>query len=103
MRHVATFDQLRDLDKSRKVGLLYIATPPDVAFQFYRTREALGASIHDFLRVRDAPGEEEVQDLLARADAVIDNWFGRQQYLDAIRRLMKYLDVSPVSDVTLNS
>jgi hypothetical protein len=29
-----------------------------------------------------------VQDLLSRADAVIDNWFGRKQYLDALRRLM---------------
>jgi len=103
VRHVATLDQLRDLDRSRKIGLLYIATPPDVAFEFYRTREAPGASIHDFLRVRDAPGEEEVQDLLARADAVIDNWFGRQQYLDAIRRLMEYLGIDPIVDGTQSS
>jgi predicted NUDIX family phosphoesterase len=91
VRHVATLDRLRDIDRSRKVGLLYVATPPDVAFEFYRTREAPGASIHDFLRVRDAPGEEEVTDLLARADAVINNWFGRRQYLDAIRRLMEFV------------
>jgi hypothetical protein len=96
IRHVATLDKLRELDRTRKVGLLYIATPPDVAFNFYRTREAPGASIHDFLRVREAPGEEEVQDLVNRADAVIDNWFGRDQYLDAIRRLMLHLGIDPL-------
>jgi predicted NUDIX family phosphoesterase len=96
VRQIATLDRLRNLSRSQKIGMLYIATPPDVAFEFYRTREAPGASIHDFLRVRDAPGEEEVQDLLSRADAVIDNWFGRDQYMDAIRRLMGHLGVSPI-------
>lgn len=93
IRHVATVDRLRSLNGRRSVALLYIDTPPDVAFEFYRTREAPGASIHDFLRVRDAPGEEEVRELLSRADAVINNWFGRKQYLDAIRRLMSFLGV----------
>jgi predicted NUDIX family phosphoesterase/dephospho-CoA kinase len=96
VRHLATLDRLRQLDRGKRVGLLYVATPPDVAFEFYRTREAPGASIHDFLRVRDAPGEEEVKDLLTRADAVINNWFGRQQYLDALRRLMGYLGIEPI-------
>jgi predicted NUDIX family phosphoesterase len=97
VRHIATLDRLRALDERRRLGLLYVATPPDVAFEFYRTREAPGASVHDFLRVRDAPGEEEVEDLLGRADAVIDNWFGRKQYLDALRRLMEELGVEPRS------
>ncbi len=100
VRHVATLDRLRELDRPRRVGLLYVATPPDVAFEFYRTREAPGASIHEFLRVRDAPGEEEVQDLLTRADAVIDNWFGRKQYLDALRRLMSDLGIDRVLEAT---
>ena len=95
VRHVATVDRLRRLSGRRSVALLYIDTPPDVAFKFYRTREAPGASIHDFLRVRDAPGEEEVRELLGHADAVINNWFGRKQYLDAIRRLMSFLGISP--------
>src|ERR1022692_65657 len=97
VRQMETLDRLRDLDRSRKVGLLYVDTPFDVAFKFYRTREAPGASIHDFLRVRYAPGEEDVQNLVARADAVINNWFGRKQYLDALRRLMNYLGIAPCS------
>ncbi len=97
IRHAATLYRLRELEQARRWGVLYVATPPDVAFRFYSTREAPGASIHDFLRVRDAPGEEDVGALLGRADAVIDNWFGLRQYIEALRRLMAELGVSPVA------
>jgi hypothetical protein len=76
-------------DRRSKIGVLFVHTPPDVAFDFYRSREVSGSiSIFDFLRVRDDPVEAEVREMIGQADAVLYNWNGRTEYQDAICDLM---------------
>jgi dephospho-CoA kinase len=95
LRHIATWERIAALMGRGKLGVLYIETPPDVAFRFYRSREDRQAGLMDFLGVRDGSGEEEVRAFLGQADAVIYNWFGRKRYLATVRRLMADLGISP--------
>ena len=87
IRQPATLERLRDR-VGRHVGLLFVHTPIDVAFEFYRAREAPNFSLFDFLRVRRAPVEREVEDLIGQSDAVLYNWTGRSEYRRAVRGLM---------------
>lgn len=87
IRQRATLDELKRLAGYRQVRLLYIHTPPDVAYQFYRQRGA-SVSIYDFLKVRDAAVEEEIAGMLNVCDAVLYNWTGRIEFRDVIRKLM---------------
>jgi dephospho-CoA kinase len=91
LRQRATLDTLRELLRTCKVGVLFVQTPPDVAFSFYTQRRAQRASISDFLAARNAPVETEVEDLIKSADAVLYNWTGKPDYHRAIRLLMKEL------------
>jgi hypothetical protein len=71
--------------------LLYVQAPPDLAYEFYREREANGYSIFDFLRVRNAPVERDVEQMIGLSDAVLYNWTGRAQYRRAVHGLMREL------------
>jgi predicted NUDIX family phosphoesterase/dephospho-CoA kinase len=88
IRQRATLEELRRLVSPRRMGLIYIHTPADIAYRFYRKRMADECSIQDFLRVRDAPVEREVSTMLEVSDAVIFNWSGKVEYQAAIRALM---------------
>jgi hypothetical protein len=44
--------------------------------------------IHDFLRVREAPVESEVAEIIGIADAVLYNWQSTDMYHDAICALI---------------
>ncbi len=89
IRQRATLEHLRRLAGTRRVGLLYVYTPPNMAYQFYRGRGDTGLSIQDFLRVSDFPVETEVRSMIGISDAILYNWSGRPLYRDAIRQLMK--------------
>jgi predicted NUDIX family phosphoesterase len=91
-------DGIRNLDTYERiqktcadgVGLLFVQTPPDVAFDMYRAREARGTltySYREFLRVYDAPVEAEIPSLGRLANAYIYNSFG----MEAFRRTLDEL------------
>jgi|GEM_PF-42760 len=88
IRQRSTFEQLKMLASKQTTGMLYVHTPPDVAYQFYRQRANSLSNIHDFLKLREAPVESEVAELIGLADAVLYNWKGSDMYHDAICRLM---------------
>lgn len=88
VRQLATLSQLRGLVGA--MGVIYVETPPDIAFRFYRLR--LGGSpvnIQDFLLLRDAPVERDLGPMIREADAVLYNSFGVPRFREAIRRLLR--------------
>ncbi len=93
IRHKETFDELRRAAGNRRVGVIFVETPHDVAFSFYRSRIAQGCSIEEFMKVREAPVETAVRKLIQVADAVLYNWNGRTEYRTAIRTLMRELGI----------
>lgn len=93
IRQRATLALIRDLWHPRRVGIMFVQTPPDVAFSFYTQRRAQGASISEFLSARNAPVETEVDDLIKSADAVLYNWTGKLDYRRTIRLMMKDLGI----------
>jgi predicted NUDIX family phosphoesterase len=90
VRQLATLDQLRIEAASRSIrlGILFVSTAPDVAFSFYRQRESRRADMLAFLRVRDAEVEREVPLMLERADAVLFNWSGKDEYRATVHALL---------------
>lgn len=94
IRQKATLTQLRDTAADSRIGVLYIHTPPDVAFEFYKSRRGSDTSIHDFIAVREAPVEAEVASLLGDADGVVYNWAGITGFREISRSLMKDLEVT---------
>jgi predicted NUDIX family phosphoesterase len=92
IRHRRTFEAvLEAID--RPIGLIYVETTPDVAFHFYRQRETPVATMSEFLNVRDGPGEEGVRDLRDRADIIIYNWHGLENYWASLEKLMRDLAI----------
>src|SRR5205085_5379513 len=71
IRHRRTLDELRACVVGRRFGVLFVHTPPDVAFEFSRRRSPDVTSMADFLRLREADVEQEVGDLIALSDVVI--------------------------------
>lgn len=93
IRQRATLLELRRLVGRRNTAVVFVSTPPDLAYEFYRRRESRSATISDFLAVRSDPTEAEVSDLIDEADAVIYNWYGAGRYRRVVRSLMG--DTSP--------
>jgi predicted NUDIX family phosphoesterase/dephospho-CoA kinase len=87
IRHRSTLDALRNAAGRRRVGVLYVHTPPNIAYRFYRQRSG-SSTFLDFLRVREAEVEREVESLIADADAVLYNWTGKDIYRATVTRLM---------------
>jgi predicted NUDIX family phosphoesterase/dephospho-CoA kinase len=96
IRQKATLTALRAEASDRRLGVLYVYTPPDVAFDFYRSRKGRQTSVHEFIEVREAPVEAEVASLIGHADGVVYNWAGIKGFRDIARTLMKELGVSRI-------
>lgn len=94
LRQGATLDRLRAICTDRRLGVAFVQTPADLAFKFYSERIAHGATMPEFLAVRTAVVEREVDGLISKADAVLYNWTGSLQYREAIRAMMHDLGVS---------
>ena len=94
IRQRATIEHLKTMCGGRRIGIVFVQTPPDLAFNFYSDRVAQGATIVDFLAARDADVEQEVDRLISKADAVLYNWTGTFQYREAICSMMEQLGVS---------
>lgn len=88
IRQLDTLRYLKVLAGGRRIATLYVHTTPDVAFDFYRSRERQGASMEEFLAVRDSPVEREVPLMIGDADAVLYNWFGREELAAALNDLI---------------
>jgi predicted NUDIX family phosphoesterase len=89
IRNLDTYERLQKTCADG-VGLIFVQTPPDVAFDMYRAREAQGTltfSYREFLRIYDAPVEAEIPSLGRRANAYIYNSFG----MEAFRRTLDEL------------
>jgi predicted NUDIX family phosphoesterase len=92
IRQRETIERLKThAESSVQPGLLYVHTLPDLAYNFYKERESRGVSIFDFMAVRDAPVETEVEQLIGLSDAVLYNWAGRNEYRQAVRALVREL------------
>lgn len=94
IRQVSTLRHLRELAKPRRVGVLFVQTPPDVAFDFYNQRLGHHESMMDFFARRNDPVESEVRDMIGEADAVLYNWTGQQNYRQTIHNLMQDLEAT---------
>lgn len=89
LRQRATLDAVRSLVKDRHVALLFVHTTPDLAYEFYKSRERHDISFPEFLKLRSAPVEGEVAEMIGVADAVLYNWTGRSEYQRMIEAFMK--------------
>ena len=85
------------MTKDRRIGIVFVHTPADLAFSFYSDRIEQGAPMSEFLAVRNAPVEAEVEGLITLADAVLYNWTGRLLYRETIKALMTEMGVYEVS------
>ena len=90
LRQLATFDALRQ-HAGRRVAMLYVHAPPDVAYEFYKARSGQEHSVLEFAAAREAKVELDVEHLIAVADAVLFNWYGRSAYRRAVRELFTEL------------
>lgn len=92
VRQVETLELLRGMS-SRRVAMIYIYTPPDIAYKLYTTREATTPDItlSEFMHIYNAPVESEVRLLIQDADAVVYNWFGLEDYELILEKLIAEL------------
>jgi predicted NUDIX family phosphoesterase/dephospho-CoA kinase len=88
IRHRETLRRLKTMKEQRRTATVFVHTPPDVAFAFYRLREQPDLSIQAFLDLRAAEAESEVESLIEESDAVLYNWAGVESYQSAIDGLM---------------
>lgn len=93
IRQKATLDALVRTTAPKKVGVLFVHTPFNVAFEFFRRREGGDATVEQFMRIRTDPVEREVESLIARADAVLFNWSGRDEFRRVVRRLVNEVGI----------
>jgi predicted NUDIX family phosphoesterase len=95
IRQRATLKALLGSPGDRRIGTVFIHTPFNVAFEFYRHRAGGMSSIYEFIAARGKPVELEVGGLVEFADAVLYNWSGEGAYKKMIHRLMADLGVTP--------
>jgi predicted NUDIX family phosphoesterase/dephospho-CoA kinase len=89
IRHRSTLSNLRHNAGKRRIGVLYVYTLPDVAYDFFEQRERRDISFFDFLSLRAAPAEREVGELLGQADGVLYNWAGLADYRRTIAAMAR--------------
>jgi predicted NUDIX family phosphoesterase len=94
IRQAATLRVLASLADSHgmRFAKLFVHTPPDVAYRFYKSRSESPLRIQEFLKLREADVEREVYSMIGSADAVLYNWAGKPMYRNAVRGLMKEVE-----------
>jgi predicted NUDIX family phosphoesterase len=93
IRQRNTLLELRRIAGPARVGVLFVHTPFNVAFEFYQERAGGTKSIYDFIHARNAPVEREVGELVAFADAVLYNWTGQSAYRRMVKKMMRELGI----------
>ena len=94
LRQEATLECLKTMCNNLKIGIVFVQTPADLAFNFFFERTAKDATMSEFLTTREAAVEHEVESFISKADAVLYNWKGRCQYKETIRAMMEDLGVA---------
>ncbi|MGR9432757.1 HTH domain-containing protein [Rhizobium leguminosarum] len=93
IRHPETLEVLKR-HASLPVALLYVYTPPDVAYEMYRYREGHGEqaiTFPEFVRLYTAPVEGKIRYIIGEADVITFNWLGLEAYESALIHLMEDL------------
>ena len=96
IRHPETLAELRKQSPT-PVALMYVYTPPDVAFEMFRMREDHGYDEIDFdtfVGLYNAPVEEQVRYLIQDADVVLYNWIGLSEYEKTINEMLVKLGLN---------
>jgi len=93
IRHRTTLRLLKQLEGALPTATVFVQTPADIAFEFYRSREEPGLTIQRFLALRGASAESDVESLIEDSDAVLYNWSGADDYGQAIEKLMADLRI----------
>jgi predicted NUDIX family phosphoesterase len=94
IRHPETLEVLKQ-HATLPVALMYVYTPPDVAFEMYRDREGHGEQaidFPDFVKLYTAPVESKIRYMTGDADTIVFNWLGFEAYERALSDLMEELD-----------
>jgi predicted NUDIX family phosphoesterase/dephospho-CoA kinase len=91
IRQRATLEEVRKQVAPRRLAILFVHTPPHLAYEFYTDRSGRKINLHDFLALCDASVEAEVKKMISVADAVLYNWTGKLKYEQAVRQLMREL------------
>jgi predicted NUDIX family phosphoesterase len=103
IRHLTTYESLES-HFNGKTSLIFVQTPPDVAYDMYRAREVdahLAFNYREFLEIYDAPGEAEISSLGRKAQVYIYNSFGIEAFrrtLDEVARRISGNDEEIVLD-----
>lgn len=94
IRNRSTLAELGEIVGRNRLALIYVHTPPDIAFRFYEKRLGQPVSIQEFVAVRESPVESEVVGMIEDADAVLYNWTGKMGYRQTIRAMMRDLELA---------
>lgn len=90
IRHPETLEALKN-SVSIPVALLYVYTPPDVAYEMYRYREGReenSITFPSFISLYTAPVENKIRYMIGDADVITFNWLGLEGYERALMSLM---------------
>jgi predicted NUDIX family phosphoesterase/dephospho-CoA kinase len=93
IRHPETLAELKDMSDV-PLALLYVYTPPDVAYEMYRMREDHGFGDIDFdafVDLYNAPVEGQVRYIIQDADVILYNWIGLSEYEKTINEMLTKL------------
>ena len=93
IRHPETLAELKGLSDV-PLALLYVYTPPDVAYEMYRMREDHGFGDIDFdsfVDLYNAPVEGQVRYIIQDADVILYNWIGLSEYEKTINEMLTKL------------
>lgn len=96
IRHGETLAELKELSDV-PLALLYVYTPPDVAFEMYRMREDHGVRNIDFdafVDLYNAPVEGQVRYIIQDADVILYNWIGLSEYEKTINEMLTKLGLT---------
>ena len=92
IRQRDTLLALKQLAIHTKVAVMFVHTTPDLAFEFYRKREAhLTVDIFDFLAIRNAYVENEVRGLISLSDVILYNWAGENLFQGLVHQVMSVI------------
>jgi predicted NUDIX family phosphoesterase/dephospho-CoA kinase len=92
IRQLSTLDALRSMHNRKPFAVMYIHTPADLAYTFYKERERANLSALEFFAIRNAPVERDVESMIASSDVVLYNWKGKDRFIRVIRKLMREIE-----------
>jgi predicted NUDIX family phosphoesterase/dephospho-CoA kinase len=95
IRHPETLKAIKERS-GRDVGVLFVHTPPDIAYQLYTDRLTGDSkpTPAEFAFLMNAPVESKIRYMIDEADAIVFNWFGLEPYRFLVRELIEELGLN---------